>query len=191
MNKLLKPIKEYLHKWLNSYGETNYYFKDIDSGLKGKIKKHIYGIPILIVVGILLSVFASDITILLAGLLIAVIDSFYVLLQIKDIYSGKIQKITGVFFDSNENNELEDYDDNKMNRLWKKHKRYFIRIMLPNKTIVKVYPNGSFTATTNNEIDVYFREDSLRWLNKDSVFINDPILIRVTKEVSELELIDS
>lgn len=191
MNKLLKPIKEYLHKWLNSYGETNYYFKDIDSGLKEKIKKHIYGIPILIVVGILLSFFASDITILFAGLLIAVIDSFYVLLQIKDIYSGKIQKITGVFFDSNENNELEDYDDNKMNRLWKKHKRYFIKIMLPNKTIVKVYPNGSFTATTNNEIDVYFREDSLRWLNKDSVFINDPILIRVTKEVSELELIDS
>lgn len=191
MNKLLKPIKEYLHKWLNSYGETNYYFKDIDSGLKEKIKKHIYGIPILIVVGILLSVFASDITILFAGLLIAVIDSFYVLLQIKDIYSGKIQKITGVFFDSNENNELEDYDDNKMNRLWKKHKRYFIRIMLPNKTIVKVYPNGSFTATTNNEIDVYFREDNLRWLNKDSVFINDPILISVTKEVSELELIDS
>ncbi len=191
MNKLLKPIKEYLHKWLNSYGETNYYFKDIDSGLKEKIKKHIYGIPILIVVGIILSVFASDITILFAGLLIAVIDSFYVLLQIKDIYSGKIQKITGVFFDSNENNELEVYDDNKMNRLWKKHKRYFIKIMLPNKTIVKVYPNGSFTATTNNEIDVYFREDSLRWLNKDSVFINDPILIRVTKEVSELELIDS
>lgn len=191
MNKLLKPIKEYLHKWLNSYGETNYYFKDIDSGLKEKIKKHIYGIPILIVVGILLSVFASDITILFAGLLIAVIDGFYVLLQIKDIYSGKIQKITGVFFDSNETNELEDYDDNKMNRLWKKHKRYFIRIMLPNKTIVKLYPNGSFTATTNNEIDVYFREDSLRLLNKDSVLINDPILIRVTKEVSELELIDS
>ena len=122
-------------------------------------------------------------------MLIVVVDGFYVLLQIKDIYSGKIQKITGVFFDSNETDDLEDFDERKINRLWKKYKRYYIRIMLPDKTIVKVYPNGSFTANINNEIEVYFREDNIRWLNNDSVLINSPLFLKVTKEISELELI--
>ena len=174
------PIYKILHTWLNNNGDTDYHISDIPNPLWVHIRRQFITTPFIIIAGIVSSIILKDFIAILLALGIALLVLYHGLTLIKAWYSNEIEVIPAVMY--------EEFESEKVFGLF--HSRRYLLLVCQNQTYLKVFTPESFTPELGNEIEIYAYKDAFRQLNEDTVLASNYLVIKITKQRSDMEIAD-
>ena len=156
---------------------TDYSFFTIDEMIRKIIRRYFISSIVVLAIGIVLSIFTLDISPVVFALVVAIL-LFYQFIKLgRDCISGKLLKVTGVYFDDKSTGTLIERD--------------YVTIMLEDQSLIRVLYNKKNTIEPNNEVVVYFYEDALRKDKDDTFIISTCVHLGVSRSISNISVNDT
>ena len=173
-------IYEVLFNWLNDNGATDYHISDIPKPLWIHIRRHFIVLPIILVAGIISAILLKDVIAILLTLGICLLILYHGLALIKDWYTNKIVVIPAVMY--------EEFESERVFGLF--HSRRYLLLVCQNQTYLKVFAPESIKPELGNELEIYAYKDAFRQLNGDTVLASNYLVLKITKQRSDMEIAD-